>query len=87
MALSPPQQNLKLNHLHPPFDGKPPILQLEHWGYRYRERGMPMALIQVGVVTEACVVKTVQGNMPVDQEADRLKVSHCLTPENQSKEQ
>ena len=33
-------------------------------------------MIQVGVATEACMVRTVHGNMAADQEAGRLKVSH-----------
>lgn len=76
-ALPRSQQNPRLSHLHPPFDGKAPITQLEERGYRYREQGISTVMIQVGVVTEERVVRTVQGSMAVDQEADRLKVSHC----------
>ena len=86
-ALNPPHQNPKLNHLHPPFDGKAPIVQVKHQGCRYREREIQMAMIQVEVVTEECVVRTVQGSMAVDQEAGRLKVSRWLNVGHQSKEQ
>ena len=68
-----------LNQLHPPFDGRPPIIQLEDRGYRCREQGMLTTMMQAGVVTEVRVVKTGQGSMAVDQAADRLKVGRGLT--------
>ncbi len=43
--------------------------------------------IQVGVVTEVCVVRMVRGSMAVDREVDRLKVSRCLAAGHQSEEQ
>lgn len=45
-----------------------------------------MAMIQVGVATEARAVRMVQGSMAVGPEAGRLKVSCFLTVENQPKE-
>lgn len=86
-ALNPPHQNLKLNHLHPPSDGKAPIVQVEPQGFRYREQEIQTATIQVEVVTEECVVRTVQGSMAVDQEAGRLKVSRCLDAGHQPQQE
>ena len=77
-AIPRSQQNPKRNHLHPPFDGKAPTIQLEDWGYRYREKEILTGMKQVEVATEVRMVRTVQGSMAVDQEADRLKVSRCL---------
>ena len=68
-----------LNHLHPPFDGRPPIIQLEDRGYQCRGQGMLTTMIQAGVATEVRVVKMGQGSMAVDQAADRLKVGRGLT--------
>lgn len=84
-TLLPPQQKLKFNHLHPPFDGKAPIILLDDRGYRYPEQGMPIIMIQVEVVTEVRAVKMVQGSLALDQEADRLKVSRCLFALHQPK--
>ena len=86
-ALPQSQQKPKLNHLYPPFVGKAPIIQLQDRDYPYREQGMPMAMIQAGVVTELCVIRTVQGSMAVDQEADRLKVSRDSHSEYQPEKQ
>ena len=86
MALHLPHQNPKLNHLHPPFDGKAPTIQVEHQGCRYREQEIQTAMIQVEVVTEECVVRTVQGSMAVDPEGGRLKVSRCNNVGHQPKE-
>lgn len=85
-ALPPPQQNLKFNHLRPPFDGKAPIILLDDRGYRYPEQGMPIIMIQVGVVIEVRAVKMVQGSLALDQEADRLKVSRCHSALHQTRE-
>ena len=81
------QQSPRLNRLHPPFDGKPPIIWLGDRGYRYLEQGTMTVTIQVGVVTEVCVVRMVRGSMAVDREVDRLKVSRCLAAGHQSEEQ
>lgn len=86
-ALHQLHQNLKLNHLHPLFDDKARIIALEDQGYLSREQGILTAMIQAGVVTELRVVKMVQGSMAVDLEADRSKVSRCLTAGHQLKEQ
>ena len=86
ITLPPPQQNLKCNHLHPPFDGKAPIILLDDRGSLCPEHGMPIVMIQVGVVIEVRAVKMVQGSLALDQEADRLKVSRCLSVLHQPKE-
>ena len=72
------KQNPMLNHLCPPFDGRPPIIQLEARGCRCREQGILTTMIQAGVATEVRVVKMGQGSMAVDQAADRLKVGRGL---------
>ena len=82
-----PRQNPNHNYLHPHFDGKALTIQSEDPRYRYRDKGIPTVMIQVGVVTEVPMVRTVQGSMAVDQEADRLKVSCCLPATHQPKEQ
>ena len=71
-------QNQTLNHPDLLFVGKAPIVQMERQGYRCRERGIRTAMIHIEVVTEARVVRTVQGSMAVDLEAGRSKVSRFL---------
>ena len=85
-ALHRLHQNQKLSHPHHPFDDKALIIQLVDRGFRYREQGMPTAMIQAGVVTEVREVRTAQRSMVVDQEADRLKVSRRLPVRHQPKE-
>lgn len=87
MAIPPSQQKPTLNHLHPPFDGRAPIIQLDDRDSRYPEQEIPTATIQVEVVTEMREVRMVQGSMVVDQEADRLKVSCYLTAVYRPKEE
>lgn len=79
-------QNQSINHPDLLSVGKAPIVQMEHQGYRCRERGIPTAMIHIEVVTEARVVRTVQGSMAVDLEAGRSKVS-CLLVGHQPKGQ
>ena len=86
MALPQSRKSPKLSHLHPPFDGKAPIVQLEHRAYLYREQGLSTNMTQAGVMTEMPAVRTEQGSMALDQEADRLKVSRYRTAGYPSKE-
>ena len=83
------QQKPKLNHLHPHFDGKAPMIQSEDQGYPYPEPGILRAMIQAGVVTEGFAVRTMQGSSGVGQEANKSKVRHYLAaksgPEHQQR--